>query len=149
MTEPRRAHWMLGDALLVARHEFAEAVRTRRLIVMLFLFVGGGALGAWGFTRFVGRFEAEAARVMATKTGDRPGHTIEVLRNAPIYRTMIKAAVGSEKKAEYLVGLPPMTTLPPRQMAISGPALAVGAGLTVTRTESVAVQPMESVTMTE
>ena len=36
---------------LVARFELAESVRSRLLLVMVLLFVGGGALGAWGYTR--------------------------------------------------------------------------------------------------
>ena len=38
------------DVGLLARFELGESVRSRLLLVMVLLFVGGGALGAWGYT---------------------------------------------------------------------------------------------------
>ena len=45
------------------------------------------------------------------------------------------------------VGLPPITTELPAQIAVSGPALAIGNKLTTTSTVSSSVQPTASVTV--
>lgn len=99
---------MVRDILLIARFELAEALRTRLLLVMLLLFVGGGAVGAWGFATVVGKVETQSAGILQTETGSNPGQSIEILRNAPIYRSLIRAAVDDEQQADYIARLPPI-----------------------------------------
>jgi ABC-type transport system involved in multi-copper enzyme maturation permease subunit len=96
------------DVFLVARYELSEALRTRLLLVMLVLFVVGGALGAWGFTKFVEGMEAQTSRMLGLPRGERPGETLRMLQKTPFYRGILRAAVSDPKKADYLATLPPI-----------------------------------------
>lgn len=96
------------DVGLVARFEVAEAVRSRLLLVVVLLFVGGGAVAAWGYTEMVQRIETGAAQITGAPTGKRPGGAFRRLRSSRSYRDMIRAVTGSEEKADYYAALPPI-----------------------------------------
>ncbi len=99
---------LVRDVALVARFEIGEALRTRLLIVMLLLFVGGGALGAWGFTEFVDGLETRAAQALDAPQTRRPGGTLRRLRESGSYRSFLFAFVRDQDKAEYFAAQPPI-----------------------------------------
>jgi ABC-type transport system involved in multi-copper enzyme maturation permease subunit len=96
------------DVALVARYELAEAVRSKLLIVILLLFVGGGALGAWSFTRLVETVEENAARVTGAPTARRPGGTVRRMRDTGSYRDMVRVFIRNDQKADYIASFPPI-----------------------------------------
>lgn len=96
------------DTAVVARFELAEAVRSRLLIVMLVLFVGGGAVASWGYTEMLERIEERAAQVTGAPTPRRPGGTLRRLRASRSYRDMLYAVTRDEKKADYYAAIPPI-----------------------------------------
>ena len=102
------ARGFLRDVGLVARFELGESVRSRLLLVMVLLFVGGGALGAWGYTTVISKIEEAAATALSAPTADKPGATVARLREAPRYRDMLKFFTGDEGKAAYYAELPPI-----------------------------------------
>jgi hypothetical protein len=101
-------HGFARDTALVARFELGEALRTRALIVMLFMFVGVGALGAWGFSRAVEGVESNAARVTGAPTTRRPGGVFSGLKNSTTYRQALKAFLRDDEKADYFAARPPI-----------------------------------------
>jgi ABC-type transport system involved in multi-copper enzyme maturation permease subunit len=72
------------------------------------LFVGGGALGAWGYTTLIGKIEEAAAAALNAPAASKPGATMARLRDARSYREMLKFFVGDEGKANYYAELPPI-----------------------------------------
>lgn len=98
----------LRDVRIIARFELGEALRTRLLVVMVLLFVGGGGLSAWGFCKFLERMEAVAAKALAAPQARKPGATLESMRRSPMYRDLMRAAAGDDDKAAYFSSLPPM-----------------------------------------
>jgi ABC-type transport system involved in multi-copper enzyme maturation permease subunit len=96
------------DVALVARYELAEALRSRLLVVMVLLFVGGGALGAWAFTEVVGRIEQKAAEITGAPSSDRPGRVTRHMRDARSYRDLVRMFAGDDAKADYYAGFPPI-----------------------------------------
>jgi ABC-type transport system involved in multi-copper enzyme maturation permease subunit len=97
------------DTLLVARFELAEALRSRLLLVMLLLFMAGGALGAWGYTALVSTVESGAAQFnLGARPGEKPGAALGRLRESRSYRDMVHMIVRDEKKADYFAALPPL-----------------------------------------
>jgi ABC-type transport system involved in multi-copper enzyme maturation permease subunit len=97
------------DTLLVARFELAEALRSRLLVVMVLLFMGGGALGAWIYTALVSRVEQGASMFIGGKEGEKPGAALGRLRESRSYRELVRAIVhDDEKKADYFAALPPL-----------------------------------------
>jgi ABC-type transport system involved in multi-copper enzyme maturation permease subunit len=102
------ARWFVRDTALVARFELAEALRSKLLIVMLLLFVGTGAMSAWGYTEFIGQIEQRAASALDAPTTRRPGGMMRRLRNTTSYRDMVRLFIRDEKKADYFAALPPI-----------------------------------------
>jgi ABC-type transport system involved in multi-copper enzyme maturation permease subunit len=96
------------DVGLVARFELAEAVRSRLLVVMVLLFVGAGALGAWAYTELLERVEQNAARLTGAPTTRRPGAVMRRLREQRSYRDMLRVFTGSDAKADYYAAIPPI-----------------------------------------
>jgi ABC-type transport system involved in multi-copper enzyme maturation permease subunit len=99
--------WIARDALTVARFELGESIRTRRILAMVLLFTIAGGLAAWGFSRLVASIESATASATGAPATARAGASLEALRNTPIYRDLLRDAVG-EETAEYLARLPPM-----------------------------------------
>jgi ABC-type transport system involved in multi-copper enzyme maturation permease subunit len=99
---------LVRDVTLVARFELAESVRSRLLLVMVLLFVGAGALGAWGYTRLIGTIEDKAAAALAAPPSERPGATVGRLREAQTYRDFLRFFLRDDAKADYFSRLPPI-----------------------------------------
>ncbi len=96
------------DTALVARFELGEALRTRLLVVMMFLFVGAGALGAWGFAEMVSGIEQRAAQVTGAPTARRPGGALRRLRQSRSYHDLLATFLRDEQKADYYAAQPPI-----------------------------------------
>lgn len=96
------------DIALVARFELGEALRSRLLVVMILLFVGGGVLGAWGYTRLISTLEEKTAQMMGAPEAKRPGGTIKRLRDSRNYRDVLMVFLRDEAKADYYAALPPI-----------------------------------------
>jgi hypothetical protein len=98
------------DVALVARFELGEAMRSRLLVVMILLFVGSGALGAWAYSSAIQQAEERAADVMGApkNTSGRPGATVRRLRDTQSYRDVVRFFVHDPKKADYYATFPPI-----------------------------------------
>jgi ABC-type transport system involved in multi-copper enzyme maturation permease subunit len=105
---PDPARGFIRDVLLVARFELGESVRSRLLLVMVLLFVGGGAMGAWGYTRLIGKIEEQAAEALNAPATSKPGAAVARLRDAQSYRDMLRFFLRDEDKARYYAELPPI-----------------------------------------
>lgn len=105
---PPSRRLVVRDVALVARFELAEAVRSRLLLVMALLFVGAGALGAWGYARLIGAIEEKAAAALSAPATDKPGATVGRLREAQTYRDFLRFFLGDADKADYFARLPPI-----------------------------------------
>jgi ABC-type transport system involved in multi-copper enzyme maturation permease subunit len=95
------------DVRVVARFELGEAVRTRLLMVMVLLFVGAGATGAWGYSRIISAIEENAARVTGAPA-PRRGSFTRRLRESRGYQDMLRAFLRDEKKAAHFAAQPPI-----------------------------------------
>jgi ABC-type transport system involved in multi-copper enzyme maturation permease subunit len=96
------------DVALVARFELGEALRSRLLAVMLLLFVGSGALGAWGYSTAIEEAEQRAASVMGAPQSRSAGATVRRLRDTQSYRDVVRFFVRDAKKADYYATFPPI-----------------------------------------
>jgi ABC-type transport system involved in multi-copper enzyme maturation permease subunit len=96
------------DLGIVARFELAESVRSKLIVVMVLLFVGAGALGAWGFGELLGKVEENAAKAMGAPATRRPGAVVRRLRDSTSYRDMVRFFINDDQKADYFARIPPM-----------------------------------------
>jgi ABC-type transport system involved in multi-copper enzyme maturation permease subunit len=95
---------------LVARFELAEALRSKLLLVLLVLFMAGGAFGAWGYTKLVSWVESGAATAMGqdSKRSAKPGAMLGKLRESRSYADLVHMIVPEKEKADYYAALPPL-----------------------------------------
>jgi ABC-type transport system involved in multi-copper enzyme maturation permease subunit len=103
-----RRSFSLRDVRLIAGFELGESLRTRLLMVMVLLFVGGGALGAWGFSKLVSQIEQKTAQVTGADPAERPGTTLKRARDAGSYRELVGFFVADKERADYFAALPPI-----------------------------------------
>ncbi|HEY0714784.1 MAG TPA: ABC transporter permease subunit [Polyangia bacterium] len=108
MTSALPASSFLRDVRVVARFELGEALRSRLLIVMVLLFVGAGALGAWGYTNAIQEAEVRAASALGAPASRRPGATVRRMRDTQSYRDIIRVFVRDTKKADFYASYPPI-----------------------------------------
>ncbi len=106
LARPRAA--FVRDLGIVARFELGESVRSKLIVVMVLLFVGAGALGAWGFSEALGKIEQNAARAMGAPAARRPGAVVRRLRDSTSYRDMLRFFIRDDGKADYFARMPPM-----------------------------------------
>jgi hypothetical protein len=98
----------LRDVALVARFELGESLRSRLLAVMILLFVGAGALGAWTYSAFVEQAEEKAAQVLDAPRAGKPGAAVRRLRDSQSYRDVLRFFVRDDRKADYFAAFPPI-----------------------------------------
>ncbi|HEY0706392.1 MAG TPA: ABC transporter permease subunit, partial [Polyangia bacterium] len=96
------------DVRIVARFELGEALRSRLLVVMVLLFVGAGALGAWAYSTMIQEAEVRAASALGAPASRRPGAAVKRLRDTEGYRDVIRVFVRDEKKADFYASHPPI-----------------------------------------
>lgn len=98
----------LRDVALIGRFELAEAVRSKLLMVMVILFVGAGAVGAWQYTELLGTIEENAAKMMNAPQTRKPGAMARGIQGSTSYRDMIRRMVSDDRKADYYASVPPI-----------------------------------------
>lgn len=98
----------LRDVGLIARFELLESVRTRRVLVLVLLFLLGGGFSAWGFASFLGNAEAAAAHALNAPSTNRPGASLSALEHTSIYRDLVKSLVDDPQAAAALAAIPPI-----------------------------------------
>lgn len=99
----------LRDVGVVALFELQEALRTRRILVMLALYLLGGLLMAWGFVEFLAQAEEAAAQALGTTVTARPGALTQQLLKEPTYQRFIRGFFRNTGEVEVLATLPPMS----------------------------------------
>jgi ABC-type transport system involved in multi-copper enzyme maturation permease subunit len=108
VSAPAPSRTFVRDVALVARFELAESLRSKLLVVMVLLFVGAGALGAWGYTELLGKIEANAAKVTGAPTTRRPGAVVRRFRDMRGYRDLVRMFSRDDAQADYFAAIPPI-----------------------------------------
>jgi ABC-type transport system involved in multi-copper enzyme maturation permease subunit len=96
------------DVAVVASFELGEALRSRLLVVMILLFVGAGAVGAWAYGSLIQEAESRAATALGAPASKRAGATVRRLRDSQSYRDVVRFFVRDTKKADFYSSYPPI-----------------------------------------
>jgi ABC-type transport system involved in multi-copper enzyme maturation permease subunit len=98
----------LRDAAVVAGYELGEALRSRRVVILVLLFVGGAVAGTLAFVEVLESLEASLAQALAVADPGKPGAVTAALMKSPEFLRMLSRLVRDQALARELVGLPPL-----------------------------------------
>jgi len=96
--------------LILTRFELAEAVRSRRAITMLLLYLAAALLSTHAFVTLLQKLELQLAEILQTDPGS-PGAMADALWKSARFRSMMTALVGDRETAQRLLTIPPVALL--------------------------------------
>lgn len=96
------------QTLLIARNEWGYALRSRRALAVLTLYVAVAALTMNGLLSALLRLERELGELLRLSAAPAPGSVVDALWNSARFRQLVAGAVGSESLAAELVGVSPV-----------------------------------------
>lgn len=96
--------------LLLTRFELADAVRSRRAIVILLLYLAAALLSTNAFVTALQKLETQLGEILQTGSGS-PGAMADTLWKSARFRHMIGALIGDRTVAEGLMSVPPIALL--------------------------------------
>jgi hypothetical protein len=99
----------LRDVALVARHELRDAVRSRRGMVVLLLFLAGLVGGTLLSIAFIRSIERNLARALIIEPTEGTGSMTATLWKNPSFRSTVTDLVSDASLAETLLATPPLS----------------------------------------
>ncbi|GDX83049.1 hypothetical protein LBMAG42_48600 [Deltaproteobacteria bacterium] len=106
MTDSPRRTSVVGDILVVAAYELAQARRTRLLQVLVLGYAAATGAAHWGFVQGLKEAERSIALAMGVPPTDRPGAMIASVLSSEDLRRFITNLIGSEALLERLATVP-------------------------------------------
>jgi ABC-type transport system involved in multi-copper enzyme maturation permease subunit len=98
----------LRDALVVARFDLSESLRSRRALVLLLLFVAGSMAAAGVFVTVLREVENALAAQLQVAAVDAPGAMTDRLLQSPELVEVLAGLLGDEALARKLLTVPPL-----------------------------------------
>jgi hypothetical protein len=121
------------DALVVAGHELAESLRSRRVLILALLYLGGAVGGTLALIDALRGLEAMLAEQLAVATSARPGAFTGTLMASEQAQRFLARVLNDADLAAELVSIPPLALFYGWLVLTFTPALVM-----LTATESVA-----------
>lgn len=98
----------LRDAWVVATFELRDALRSRKALVLLVLYVAGAGAGTGIFVRVLSAIETALARTLQVAATDRPGAMTRALLDTREFHDIVARLIGDDQLADELVHIPPV-----------------------------------------
>jgi len=102
MLTPARTIWT------VARYELSDSVRSRRVIVLLFLYLAGSIAATAGFIHVLQRIEVQLVASLGLASAGQTGSVTATLWKSDAFRQMLIDLIGDRALAESLLAIPPL-----------------------------------------
>ena len=102
MSTPARTIWT------VAWNELADSVRSRRVIVLILLYVAGSVAGTAVFINVLQRIEGQLVESLGLASPGNVGSVTATLWKSNAFRQMLTHLVGDRALAENLLSIPPL-----------------------------------------
>jgi ABC-2 family transporter protein len=99
----------LRDITVVAGHELAESLGSRRVLIFALLFVGGAVAGTLAFVSALEVVEAGVAKSLAVSSSGKPGAMTQELMRSPEFLRMLRRLVRDTALARELASMPPLS----------------------------------------
>jgi hypothetical protein len=99
----------LRDVLVIAGHELAEALRSKRVLLFALLYVGGAIGGTVLFIEFLSGMEAMLADTLMVARSSQPGAFTRALMSSEQAQRFLSRMLDDEALAAQLVTVPPLS----------------------------------------
>ena len=103
---PSRELRRLRDAALVAGFDLFESLRSRKVIVLLALYVAGAMAAAGGFVSLLQELESTLAETLKVSATSKPGALTDALMASDELRRVLSDLVGDPKLVDALIHVP-------------------------------------------
>ncbi len=100
----------LRDATIVASFELIEALRSKRVLVLSLLYVGGAIAGAVLFIDLLASIEATLAKTLMVADPSKPGAMTFALLQSEEFRSVVNRLIREPDLTDRLIALPPLGT---------------------------------------
>src|SRR5438034_394707 len=102
MNSPTQTMW------IVARNELSDSVRSRRVMVMLVLYMVGAMAATFFFIKFLQSVETSLANGLGLAESKEVGGTTATLWKSRMFRDALTHMVDDRSLAETLLAVPPL-----------------------------------------
>lgn len=102
MTTPLHTIWQ------VARHELADSIRSRRVIVMGLLYFAGSIVATAIFITVLQKLEGQLSTTLGLAASNKTGSVTATLWKSDAFRQMMTALIGDKALAKSLLDIPPL-----------------------------------------
>jgi ABC-type transport system involved in multi-copper enzyme maturation permease subunit len=106
MTERRKSR--ARDIAVVAAYELQESLRSRRVVILVLLFVGGAVAGTLGFIDLLESLESTLAQTLAVPDAAKPGAVTSELMRSPQFHRILGRLIRDDALARELTSMPPL-----------------------------------------
>lgn len=106
MASTQRELRRLRDAALVAGFDLFESLRSRKVLVLLALYVAGAMAAAGGFVGLLHELEGTLAETLQVSATEKPGALTDALMASDELRRVLSDLVGDEGLVDALIKVP-------------------------------------------
>jgi len=99
------------QTLLVTANEFADALRSRRALVVLVLYVAAAVLTTNSSINLLQRIGAELGDVLQLESSGRAGAVSSAIWKSPRFRRLVIRTAGDDTLVDDLLGTPPIVLI--------------------------------------
>ncbi|MBA4386704.1 MAG: hypothetical protein C0404_01915 [Verrucomicrobia bacterium] len=96
----------IRQVLVVARHELADSIRSRRVVVFLILYIAGAMLACNLFITVIHKLERQISSVMLLPESRTPGAVVDTVWKSKIFQDMVVSMAGDRKIAQEFFNVP-------------------------------------------
>lgn len=93
---------------IVARNELTDSARSRRVLVLLLLYLVGGMAGTALFISFLQNIEGQLVRSLGLGDPTAAGSVTATLWKSAMFRELLTKLIGDQRLAESLLNVPPL-----------------------------------------
>jgi ABC-type transport system involved in multi-copper enzyme maturation permease subunit len=103
--------WFVRQVWVVWRYELADSVRSRRVLILLLLYLAGAMLTCNGLITAIHKLEGQLSETLSLPAASSPGAVTDALWRSKAFRDMVTGLVGNKEIALELLSLPPIAVI--------------------------------------
>jgi ABC-type transport system involved in multi-copper enzyme maturation permease subunit len=101
----------LRHVWVVLRYELADTIRSRRVVILLLLYLAGAMLTCNGFITAMHKLEMQLADTLALPASSSAGAVTDGLWRSKAFRRMVISLVGNKEIALEILSVPPIAVI--------------------------------------
>jgi len=103
--------WLLTQVWVVLRYELADSIRSRRVVILLLLYLAGAMLACNGFISAMHSLEGQLSETLSLPPASSAGAVTDALWRSKAFRRMVVGLVGNKEIALEILSVPPIAVI--------------------------------------